>query len=136
MLNRYRRCCCQNNYDPQIIENICNNAGIQAEYSNFMPSASVSCGCNCGCNCGQNSMMGDCGCGFDEELSPFPSNPMLAQSYVPIQEMDKTFTPCCGLKMGTIFPELVSPYMPGQSMAEIEYLKCANEIGEGCNKCC
>ncbi|MCI9177956.1 MAG: spore coat associated protein CotJA [Clostridia bacterium] len=79
--------------------------------------------------------MMDCGCGFDEEPSVFPLNPMLAQSYVPIQEMDKTFTPCCGLKMGTIFPELVSPYMPGQSMREIEYLKSTNEIKEGCNQC-
>ena len=140
MLNRYRKCCCQNNYDPQVIENICNNVGTTAEYADFMPSAAVGCGCNCGCNCGchcgQSDMTDNCGCGFDEVASPFPENPMLAQSYVPIQEMDKTFTPCCGLKMGTIFPELVSPYMPGQSMAEIEYLKCANKIGEGCNKCC
>lgn len=63
----------------------------------------------------------------------FPSNPMLGQSYVPLQEMNRTFTPCCGLKMGTIFPELVSPYMPGQSMAENDYLRRNNEIGEGCN---
>lgn len=142
MYNRYRRCCCQNNYNPQVIEDICENAGTTAEYANanFMPSAAVSCGCNtCDCNCGCNNMtdeLGDCGCGFEEESSPFPSNPMLAQSYVPIQEMNQTFTPCCGLKMGTIFPELVSPYMPCQSVEEIQYLKQANEIGEGCNKCC
>jgi len=97
MLNRYRRCCCQNNYDPQVIENICNNAGTTAEYSNFMPSAAANCGCDCGCHCGHNDMMDDCGCGFDEVASPFPTNPMLAQSYVPIQEMDKTFTPCTKL---------------------------------------
>ena len=47
----------------------------------------------------------DCGCGFDEEESVFPTNPMLAQSYVPWQTMDKTFKPCVGLKMGTIFPD-------------------------------
>ena len=74
-----------------------------------------------------------CACGFDEEYNVFPENPMLAQSYVPIQYMDKTFKPSIGLKMGTIFPELVSPYVPGQSMEEIEYLKRANNIGEGCN---
>ena len=78
----------------------------------------------------------DCGCGFDEELSVFPENPMLAQSYVPIQYMDKTFKPCVGLKMGTIFPELVSPYTPGQSMEEITYIARMNKIGKGCNKCC
>lgn len=76
----------------------------------------------------------ECGCGFDE-TSPFPENPVLGQSYVPIQTMDKTFIPCVGLKMGTIFPELVSPYMPGQSMCEREYLMRRNTIGEGCNKC-
>ena len=43
-------------------------------------------------------------------------------------------TPCCGLKMGTIFPELVSPYRPGQSMEFNDYLRARNEIGEGCNR--
>lgn len=125
MYNRYRRCFCQNQYNPQVIENICNDVGVTAEYSN-----TSHCGCDC-CCMGDNST--NCGCGFDEEKNVFPSNPMLAQSYVPIQYMDKTFTPCCGLKMGTIFPELVSPYCPGQSMEEIAYLKARNEIGEGCN---
>ena len=77
----------------------------------------------------------DCGCGFDEEYNVFPENPMLAQSYVPIQYMDRTFKPCVGLKMGTIFPELVSPYSPGQSMEEIKYIEMTNTIGKGCNKC-
>ena len=76
-----------------------------------------------------------CDCGFDEEYDVFPENPMLAQSYVPYQYMDKTFKPNVGLKMGTIFPELVSPYVPCQSMEEIEYLKRTNDIGKGCNKC-
>ena len=57
------------------------------------------------------------------------------QSYVPIQRMNQTFIPCIGLKMGTIYPELVRPYMPGQSLAEIEYLSATNKIKEGCNKC-
>lgn len=127
MYNRYRKCCCQNHYNPKVIEDICNDVGTTAEY------AEMSNAC-CNCCCEHNDKM-NCECGFDEEVSNFPSNPMLAQSYVPIQELDKTFTPCCGLKMGTIFPELVSPYMPGQSMAEIAYLKKSNEIGEGCNEC-
>lgn len=76
-----------------------------------------------------------CDCGFDEEYDIFPENPMLAQSYVPYQYMDKTFKPAVGLKMGTIFPELVSPYVPCQSMEEIQYLKDTNKIGKGCNKC-
>ena len=46
----------------------------------------------------------NCDCGFDMDTeSVFPDNPMLAQSYVPIQKMNKVFTPDVGLKMGTIF---------------------------------
>ena len=48
--------------------------------------------------------------------------------------MDRTFKPAVGLKMGTIFPELVSPYVPCQSMEEINYIAMTNEIGKGCNK--
>ena len=139
MFNRYRRCCCQNNYNPEVIETLCSNVGTTAEYATTM---SMNNGCGCGCGCmGVNSTntmsmnYDNCGCGFEEEPSVFPDNPMLAQSYVPIQQMDKTFTPCCGLKMGTIFPELVSPYEPCQGMKEIEYLRNSNEIGEGCNQC-
>ena len=117
MYNRYRRCCCQNNYNPKVIETICNETGTTAQFASNM----------------KMNMQNECECGFDEEPSVFPANPMLAQSYVPIQTMDKTFTPCCGLKMGTIFPELVSPYEPCQSIEEINYLKKSNEIGEGCN---
>ena len=79
-------------------------------------------------------MYDECACGFDEEYNYFPENPMLAQSYVPFQRMDKTFIPSIGLKMGTIFPELVSPYMPGQSLREIEYIRNTNKIKEGCNR--
>ena len=64
-----------------------------------------------------------CDCGFDEEFNGFPTNPMYGQSYVPIQTMDRTFTPCVGLRMGTIFPELVSPYSPCQSIEENAFIK-------------
>lgn len=119
MYSRYNRCCGQYQTNPAL-ETICDDINT----TNNMP-------CNCGCCQMDNSE--NCGCGFDEQTNLFPTNPMLAQSYVPIQYMDKTFTPCCGLKMGTIFPELVSPYAPGQSMREIDYLRARNEIGEGCN---
>jgi hypothetical protein len=79
--------------------------------------------------------MDSCSCGFDEEYNVFPENPMLGQSYVPMQYMDKTFKPCVGLKMGTLFPELVSPYVPGQSMEEMNFIRKMNQIGEGCNQC-
>lgn len=53
----------------------------------------------------------------------FPTNFMYGQSYVPVQYMNKTYMPDVGLKMGTIFPELVSPYYPLQDMEEIKYLE-------------
>ena len=116
---RRRRCCCMNNNcssnDKEMLEENCNNT----------------------CSCQNYNYNDNCECGFDEEyeVGVFPENPMLAQSYVPWQFMDKTFKPCVGLKMGTIFPELVSPYMPCQSMRVNEFLEASNTIGKGCNKC-
>lgn len=118
-------------------------------YRNYYMQKRTCCSCNNMCNKDDSKDIIDdtceyvqnvqdlsdsCECGFDEEDNMFPQNPMLAQSYVPWQIMDKTFVPTVGLKMGTIFPELVSPYMPGQSMEEIEYIRRKNVIGEGCNK--
>lgn len=115
---RYRNCCCQKNFNQNIIETACNDCGVTADYYTA------------------NNNDDSCDCGFDEHgESVFPQNPMLAQSYVPIQIMDKTFTPSVGLRMGTIFPELVSPYAPCQSVEEIAFIKAMNTVGEGCNKC-
>lgn len=89
---------------------------------------------SCNMTCNQNNTEDNCMCGFDmNDTSAFPSNPMYGQSYVPIQQMNKVFNPETGLKMGTIYPELVSPYSPCQSIRTIEFLKNSNEIGEGCN---
>ena len=117
---RYQRCYCMNN-DTTCTSN--NSNVLEDKCDNVCPCEYEECDTN------------ECECGFDEdyEMSVFPENPMLAQSYVPWQYMDKTFKPCVGLKMGTIFPELVSPYMPCQSMRTLEYLEAANTIGEGGN---
>ena len=119
MFRKYRKCYCMNNnyqnssceLQNDIIEENCNNI---SSYEDNVDG---------------------CMCGFDEEYDVFPDNPMLAQSYVPYQYMDKTFKPCVGLKMGTIFPELVSPYVPCQDMEEQKWIEATNEIGKGCNKC-
>lgn len=111
-----KQCCAMNNCDEHYNDNV------------FEKS------CNDIPNCNYENI-NNCMCGFDEDENVFPSNPMLAQSYVPWQTMNKTFIPCVGLKMGTIFPELVSPYMPGDSMKQIKYIENTNSIGEGCNKC-
>ena len=112
---KFRKCYCINNNqncqdNSNVIETSCSN--------NFT-------------NCNELNFNENCECGFDEnpEMDVFPSDPMLAQSYVPIQYMDKTFKPCVGLNHGTIYPELVSPYKPGQSLEEIEYLK----MKKGCS---
>ena len=107
------KCCCSSNcqnYTEDMLEDKCQDV------------------------CNSNQDYDECECGFDEEESVFPQNPMLGQSYVPWQVMDETFKPCIGLKMGTIFPELVSPYVPCQSIEEIEFIRRTNKIGEGCNK--
>ena len=117
MFGRYQKCYCMNNNhddncDNDIIEKSCQNVGSYNEIYNE-----------------------NCNCGFDDEYTGFPTDPMYAQSYVPVQQMNEVFKPSVGLKKGTIYPELVSPYSPGDSMAEIAYLEASNEIGEGCNKC-
>lgn len=101
----------KNNYNDEYMENMCS----------YVPN--------------YNNMTDECSCGFDDKNSYFPNNPMFGQSYVPMQTMNNTFKPCIGLKMGTIFPELVNPYMPCQSIKKDEYIQSTNEIKEGCNKC-
>ena len=112
-----RRCCKNNVYDSMCRQNCCCNNTVNAPIMDIDED--------------------DCACGYDEVKSEsvFPENPMLAQSYVPIQTMDKTFIPSVGLKMGTIFPELVSPYKPCQSLEDIAFIKAMNTVKEGCNKC-
>jgi hypothetical protein len=39
-----------------------------------------------------------------------------------------------GLRRGTIFPELFSPYEAGDSLAEVQYISDTNRIGKGCNR--
>ncbi len=74
-----------------------------------------------------------CMCGFDSNDNLFSGNPILAQSYVPWQTMNKTLKPCTGLKNGTIFPELVRPYRPCQDIEEINYIRATNTIKGGYN---
>lgn len=115
MYRNYRRnmCYCNDYCDKKddVIEDLCENV------ANVMEAKDM------------------CECGFDEDDDVFPMNPMYGQSYVPWQTMGKTFTPEAGLNMGTIYPELVRPYRPCQSMEEINYLRESNKIREGCNKC-
>ena len=118
---RRRRCfCMNNNYSNSNSSNCSNTEAIEDACDNKCPC--------------QNNNYDDCECGFDEEYDDvFPENPMLGQSYVPLQTMNETFKPCVGLKKGTIFPELVSPYRPCDSMRDIAFIESMNSPKEGCN---
>lgn len=81
---------------------------------------------NCECrNCNTNSS-NTCNCNMytsQQNNNAFPENYLYGYAYTPNQCMGTTFTPENGLQNGTIFPELVSPYSPGQSIDFIEYLR-------------
>jgi len=83
-------------------------------------------------NCPSNNIPEKCKCGYEEDNNGLPENPVLAQSYVPIQEFNKTFCPCTALEMGSLFPELVRPYYPNQSICEFKQIEALNRKGE-CN---
>ena len=109
--NCKKNCGCDSmNYMNDMIDNTCDNMMDSCDYSNINP----------------------CSCGFDE-YDGLPDNPMLAQAYVPIQQFSKTFCPEVGLRMGTIFPDLVRPYMPCQSIRENQYIANTNVVKGGCN---
>lgn len=83
---------------------------------------------NCRCRNCNRSNQNSCGCNmYASEASlnnnAFPENYLYGHAYTPNFCMKRTFTPECGLENGTIFPELVSPYSPGQSIDFIEYLR-------------
>lgn len=61
----------------------------------------------------------------------FPKNAMFGHAYVMDQTLRRTFSLEEALKKGTIFPELFSPYSPGDSMREIEFLKNYGKGGNG-----
>ncbi len=67
----------------------------------------------CSCNCCQRNC---------RQLPFMPENPLLANAYVPYQDLDELFCPEEALEHGTAFPELVSPYSRNQSQCVIQYL--------------
>ena len=96
--------------------------------------------CNCRCNsrnrtCNSNcqyrnnnynnSNTNNCNSCMNNNFrtNAFPENYLYGYAYTPNHCMNKTFCPEEGLHQGSIFPELVSPYSPGQSIDFIEYLR-------------
>lgn len=111
----YRDCGCNNAMEADLDELISDPVD-NSIYDNS---------CNMYSN-GDNDMSDGCSCGFTEPYSAFPSDPTIAESYVPVQTLNQVYKPATGLRKGTIFPELVNTYLPGQSMAEIAYLRRTN----------
>ena len=96
--------------------------------------------CNCKCNYQnktRNSNLNTCNCkntnyniascssciNTNSSNNAFPENYLYGYAYTPNHCMNETFCPKEGLQHGTIFPELVSPYSPCQSIDFINYLK-------------
>lgn len=106
------------------------NCGCNRNYNRTCPNSrtnNYSTGNNFGTNTGNFSNSFN----NSNNNNPFPTNYLYGHAYTPNQMMTNTFDPETGLMHGTIFPELVSPYSPGQSIDFIEYLKNTNRNG-GC----
>ncbi len=83
------------------------------------------CNRNCNSNCpfmnnnnSNNMFANSC-----TNSNPFPENYLYGHAYTPVQYLKETYKPEVGLENGTIFPELVSSYYPGQSIDFIEFLR-------------
>lgn len=104
-LNNNSGCGCSNN-------NVCNNvATLNATLFNGTGSGVLS----------NDSMIAQNGIGV--------TNLMYGHSYVPNQTLSTIYTAEQGLNNGTMFPELVSYYMPNQSLATMNFLKNYNRGG-------
>lgn len=60
----------------------------------------------------------------------FPENYLYGHAYTPVQTLNNTYNPEMGLECGSIFPELISPYSPGQSIDFIEFLRNGGRCDE------
>lgn len=74
---------------------------------------------NCPCQNCSNIFSNSC----QNTTNPFPENYLYGHAYTPVQTLNNTFVPEIGLEHGSIFPELVSPYSPGQSIEFINFLR-------------
>ena len=44
-------------------------------------------------------------------IKPLPEDTVIAMAYVPFQNAVKLYSPECGIKNGTLFPELNKPFL-------------------------
>ena len=67
----------------------------------------------------------------EDNRNLFPRDLMFGHAYVPNQRMRNIFTPEEALRRGSLFPELVSPYAPCQSMKVIQSLRETGGVFDG-----
>lgn len=83
---------------------------------------------NCNSNCMNNNTCSNMFSNTCQNTNVFPENYLYGHAYTPIQTLNNTYNPEIGLQNGSIFPELVSPYSPGQSIDFIEFLRSGGNI--------
>lgn len=66
----------------------------------------------------------------NNRTNAFPENYLYGHAYTPNFVLNNTYIPEVGLENGSIFPELISPYSPGQSIDFIEYLRRGGNVNE------
>lgn len=97
---------------------MCNNNDFNNNYTNTVSSRNY------------NSYSNELGNGYSSSTYN-AGNTRYGYAYVPTQTFNNVFSPAQGLANGTMFPELVSPYCPNQSLEVMNYLKYHNN-GGGC----
>lgn len=109
------RCCSRNSNSN------CRSNNYSNMYNNYQNSNCNMCSNNCRSNDRSSVYSNIC---QDNNTRVFPENYLYGHAYTPIQTLNNTYIPEVGLQNGSIFPELVSPYSPGQSIDFIEFLRC------------
>lgn len=116
---------CNSNNNCRCRNCTANNSDNSCRYRNSNTNNSDN---SCSCRNSNTNNSDTCGCHMyanrtSQNNNVFPENYLYGYAYTPNQCMNRTFSPEVGLQHGTIFPELVSPYCPGQSIDFIEYLR-------------
>lgn len=96
--------------------------------------------CNRNNNSSYNNFSNNCCNGYNNDfsgggysnMSYNATNMSYGYTYVPYQPFNNIFSPSVGLENGTMFPELVSPYYPNQSLETMNYLRNNSNNGGCC----
>ena len=70
--------------------------------------------------------------GVIKTIALYPTHEMLnsvglARAYIPMQQFSATMEPRTSLACGSVFGELIMPYVKGSALARYEKEECGNE---------